>query len=130
MKSGNTSPKGRRTCSSVVPRPTPFTKFRAIAAFPFSMQGVIFAKSTSPSSKFVYPLRTSRNFRTSGLCIDPVTSSIADIGTKVTGSSGETTFGLCFGLTSQICPKDVQAQRGGKSFLSVINVTLVGGQDE
>src|SRR6266568_2510638 len=107
----------------------PFTKFRAIAAFPFSMQGVIFAKSTSPSLKCVYPFRTSPYLFTSGLCIEPVTSSIEAMGTKVTASSGETTFGLCFGLISQICAKDAQAQSGGKSFLSIITVTLDGRQD-
>jgi hypothetical protein len=60
-----------------------------MAAFPFSMQGVILAKRTSFSWKGVYPWKHSARTRVSAETIVPLTSSTAAIGTKDTEASGE-----------------------------------------
>ena len=77
--------------NSVEPKPTPFTKLCAIAAFPFCMQGVILAKMTSPFTNHLYPFATCSYLRVSGQAIVPVTSSTALIGTNETISDDELT---------------------------------------
>ena len=91
----------------------------AIAAFPFSMEGVIFAKRTSSSTKGVKPFLASMYGRTSGAAISPDVSSTDAMGTNDTGvrscrprSTGSR------GLISQISPRRTRRQVDGRGITS------------
>ena len=96
---------GLRTKNSVDPAPAPFSRLRAIAAFPFSMQGVIFAKSTSFSANMGKPFETCPKGRTSDDTMRPVCSQTAAIGTKLTGRSAEARSVPTRGLIWTTSPK-------------------------
>lgn len=91
------------TKNSVEPAPTPFSRLRAIAAFPFSMHGVIFANRTSLSTKDGKPFDTSAKERVSRSSIAPCSSDTAAIGTNETNCEGAT-FAFRRGLISTTSP--------------------------
>ena len=95
---------GRSTWNSVEPNPTSLIRPFAIPLFPFCIQGVIFAQSTSPSAKRVYPVATCEN-ATACLAISPVLSETAAIGIKLTASSSSRSGSIVDGLT------DTQSER-------------------
>src|ERR1700687_2279101 len=87
-----------------------------MADFPFSIQGVILAKITSPSRNAVKPFLTCENGRISGAVIAPSSASTAGMGTNVTGASAGSASLLGFGgFRSQRSGSPTAAHPSGKS---------------
>src|SRR5579872_4269652 len=80
--SGRTLFEARSTWNSVEPNPMPFFRPRAMAHFPFSIHGVIFATKTSFSEKTLYPFESSLKGRVNSLLMSPATPLTTSIGIK------------------------------------------------
>jgi hypothetical protein len=84
------------------------------AVLPFSMQGVILAKITSPSQNRTYPFRTAATDRRREASIMPVSSATAVIGIKGISASMAKPSKAVAGLIDATSPKVLKHHPSGR----------------